>query len=96
MKYTTNDLSRILDVSTNTIRRFEEKGYLGSGRDEQNGYRQFQNSDVEKLMYVGKYRKVGFGHKEISELLKEDIGSVYRVRIFNCSDSPWGAFTSML
>lgn len=75
MEYTTNDLSRILDVSTNTIRRFEEKGYLNAIRNTDNGYRQFDSSDVEKLMYVGKYRKVGFGHREISELLQRDIDS---------------------
>ncbi len=73
MKYSTNDLSRILDVSTNTVRRFEEKGYLGSERNEQNGYRQFNHLDVEKLMYVNKYRKVGFGHDDIAEIFQHDI-----------------------
>ena len=38
MEYTTNDLSRILDVSTNTIRSFGEKGHLRVSRDEENGY----------------------------------------------------------
>ena len=38
MKYNTNDLSEILDVTTNTIRRFEEKGFLNPERNEQNGY----------------------------------------------------------
>ena len=75
MEYTTNDLSRILDVSTNTIRRFEEKGYLNAIRNTDNGYRQFDSSDVEKLMYVGKYRKVGLSHRDISELLQRDIDS---------------------
>ena len=72
MEYTTKDLSRILDVSTNTIRRFEGMGYLSSDRNEQNNYRKFTHSDVEKLMYVAKYRKVGFSHEEISEILQED------------------------
>lgn len=72
MEYTTKDLSRILDVSTNTIRRFEGMGYLSSDRNERNNYRKFTHADVEKLMYVAKYRKVGFGHEEISEILQED------------------------
>lgn len=75
MEYTTNDLSRILDVSTNTIRRFEEKGYLNAIRNTENGYRQFDSSGVEKLMYVGKYRRVGFSHKDIADLLQQDINS---------------------
>ncbi|MCM1326976.1 MAG: MerR family transcriptional regulator [Bacteroidales bacterium] len=76
MRYTTNDLAKILDVSTNTIRRLEDKGYMSAERDAQNDYRKFKNSDVEKLMYVGKYRKVGFGHEEITNLLQGDIYSV--------------------
>lgn len=75
MEYTTKDLSRILDVSTNTIRRFEGMGYLSSDRNEQNNYRKFTHSDVEKLMYVAKYRKVGFGHDDIGEILQGDLES---------------------
>ncbi len=75
MEYTTKDLSRILDVSTNTIRRFEGKGYLSSDRNEQNNYRKFTHSDVEKLMYVAKYRKVGFSHDDIGEILQGDLES---------------------
>lgn len=78
MEYTTNDLSRILDVSTNTIRRFGEMGYLSASRNEKNGYRRFDLSDVERLMYVGKYRKVGFGHEEIAKMLQEEIGDTLR------------------
>ncbi len=73
MDYTTYDLSRILDVSTNTVRRFEKMGYLRPERNEQNGYRQFDRADVEKLMYINKYRKVGFGHEDIAEIFQGDI-----------------------
>ncbi len=76
MEYNTNDLSKILDVSTNTIRRFEGKGYLSADRNEQNGYRKFNHLDVEKLMYVAKYRKVGFSHEEIPEILQENLGEI--------------------
>lgn len=76
MEYTTNDLSRILDVFTNTIRRFEQKGYLSSDRNAQNGYRKFTHVDVEKLMYVAKYRKLGFAHEEIAEIFTEDLAAI--------------------
>ena len=76
MEYTTNDLSRILDVSTNTIRRYEGKGYLSSDRNEQNGYRKFTHTDVEKMMYVAKYRKMGFRHEEITDILHEDLEAI--------------------
>lgn len=75
MKYTTNDLSKILDVSTNTIRRYEEKGFLHAVRNENNGYREFDIVDVEKLMYTSKYRKVGFSQEEILAVFSENIHS---------------------
>ena len=70
MEYTTNDLSKILDVSTNTIRRYEEKGFINSVRNEKNGYRQFDHVDVEKLMYTNKYRKAGFSQDNIAEMFR--------------------------
>jgi len=73
MKYTTNELSKILGVSTNTIRRYEDKGFLHAVRNESNGYREFDIVDVEKLMYTSKYRKVGFSQEEILELFSGDI-----------------------
>lgn len=76
MDYTTKDLSKILDVSTNTIRRYEGMGYLSADRNEQNGYRKFSHTDVEKLMYVAKYRKVGFSHEDINDILQEDLETI--------------------
>lgn len=74
MKYNTNDLSEILDVTTNTIRRFEEKGFLNPERNEQNGYRAFDGGDLEKAIYVGRYRKIGFDHSDIANLFQENLG----------------------
>ena len=73
MKYTTNDLSKILNVSTNTIRRYEEKGFLQSVRNESNGYREFDSTDVEKLMYTSKYRRIGFSQEEITDIFGETL-----------------------
>lgn len=73
MEYNTNDLSKILNLSTNTIRRYEEKGFLSSVRDDSNGYRKFGSSDVEKLMYINKYRKIGFSQEEILGMFNDNI-----------------------
>ena len=74
MEYNTNDLSKILDVTTNSIRRFEEKGFLNPQRNDQNGYRIFDNGDLEKAIYIGRYRKIGFDHNEIETLFHENMG----------------------
>ena len=81
MKYTTNDLSKILNVSTNTIRRYEEKGFLHAIRNENNGYREFDITDVEKLMYTNKYRKIGFSQESITEIFSVDVHE--RLKMFS-------------
>lgn len=73
MKYNTNDLSEILDVTANTIRRFEERGYLNPERDGANGYRVFDSGDLEKAIYIGRYRKIGFEHSDITNLFQENL-----------------------
>lgn len=84
MKYKTSDLSKMLDVSANTIRRFAEKGYLSPQRNDGNQYRYFGDEDVEKITYISKYRKIGFGHDEIASMLNSDIShncSVYEKKM---------------
>lgn len=73
MKYKTSDLSKILNVSSNTIRRFEESGYLNPVRDEENGYRFFGDGDVAKTIYISRYRKFGFSHEDIATLFSADM-----------------------
>ena len=78
MKYTTSELAKILGVSGNTIRRFDEKGYLSSKRSEENEYRQFDASDVEKLMYVMRYRREEMSHSDVEALLEGDTEQILK------------------
>lgn len=39
MRYKISDLAKLLDVSTNTVRRYEDMGYISAVRDENSGYR---------------------------------------------------------
>ena len=66
----TGDLSKILDVSTNTIRRFGKMGYLKEKVNEENGYHEFDYGDVERLMYVAKYRREEIPHEEVAGLIE--------------------------
>lgn len=34
MRYKISDLAKLLDVSTNTVRRYEDMGYISAVRDE--------------------------------------------------------------
>lgn len=73
MKYKISDVSKIIDVSPNTIRRFEKMGYISPERESNNGYRTFSCYDIDKILYIEMYRKYGFFHKDINNVLSMDL-----------------------
>ena len=75
MKYKINELSTLMDVSSNTIRRYEKLGYLNPVRNESSNYRYYTNADVSKIMFVRFFRKMGFAHPDILQILSQDIQS---------------------
>ena len=72
MNYKVSDLSKILDISSNTVRRYEGMGYLSPDRMDANGYRVYGAEDVTKMIIINHYRKIGFSHAEIAEIFKSD------------------------
>ncbi len=84
MNYKVSDLSKILDISSNTVRRYEGMGYLAPDRMDVNGYRVYGAGDVTKMIIINNYRKIGFSHAEITEILKGDYEkkiSIYEERL---------------
>ncbi len=71
MRYLTNDLAKLLGVTTNTIRRYEKSGFLKPGRDVSN-YRWYESHDIDKAAMVRLYIKCGFSHDEIKAMMKSD------------------------
>lgn len=70
MNYKVSDLSKILDISSNTVRRYEGMGYLSPDRMDANGYRVYGAGDVTKMIIINNYRKLGFSHAEIARIFK--------------------------
>ncbi len=71
MRYLTNDLAKLLGVTTNTIRRYEQSGFLKPKRDISN-YRWYEYPDINKAAMVRLYMKCGFSHDEIRNMMKSD------------------------
>ncbi|MDO4381281.1 MAG: MerR family transcriptional regulator, partial [Clostridia bacterium] len=71
--YKINELSSLFDVSTNTIRRYEDYGYISPSRDDENNYRHYSEEDIDKLVNVSKSRGFGFSHIDISDMTKASI-----------------------
>lgn len=71
--YKINELSSLFDVSTNTIRRYEDYGYINPSRGDENNYRHYSEEDIDKLVNVSKSRGFGFSHIDISDITKASI-----------------------
>ncbi len=76
LKYKISDISKIFNISTNAIRKYEQNGHLKPERDVENGYRWYTDEDVSRLSIIRLYVKSGFTHEEITELLNSDVDSI--------------------
>lgn len=72
MKYQINDLSKILNVSPETIRYYEKKGIITPSRDPVSNYRVYDAWDVFSLLDNTLYKKFGFTTKEYEELISSN------------------------
>ena len=78
--YTIRDLAREFDVTTRTIRYYEESGMLTPARDGQT--RLFNDADRVKLKLILRGKRLGFSLSESRELIEMyDPGSDNRQQI---------------
>ncbi|MGN0481225.1 MAG: MerR family transcriptional regulator [Lachnospiraceae bacterium] len=68
MKYKIGELAKILGVSTNTVRRYEDMGYIRAVRDENSGYRYYDEDSVFAVINAKLMRKYGFSHEAIGNM----------------------------
>ncbi|PJF39116.1 MAG: heavy metal-responsive transcriptional regulator, partial [Phototrophicales bacterium] len=67
--YSIGDLSQQTGVSSKTIRFYEQIELLPPARRAPNGYRQYDERDVERLQFVRRARALDFAIDEIKEIL---------------------------
>ncbi len=70
--YTIGKVAKILGISKDKLRYYEEKGILVPFQDEQNGYRYYYDHDIDMLLTIEQYRSLGFDFATIYELCRED------------------------
>lgn len=63
------ELSERTEVSSKTIRYYEEVGLLPPAIRKPNGYRDYSDADVQRLKLVAGARRLDFSLEEIRELL---------------------------
>lgn len=63
------DLSASTGVPAKTIRYYEEIGLLPPARRAENGYREYDEEDIERLNFIRRARSLAFALEDIREIL---------------------------
>ena len=63
-----NDVEQLLNITKRNIRFYEQHGLLTPNRAE-NGYREYSDSDIERLKAIVIYRKLGIPVQQIADIL---------------------------
>ena len=65
---TIGEMAKLFDVSTDTLRYYEQEGLLQSQRNSENGYRYYSYEDLFVFMDILLFRSLGIAVKEIRPL----------------------------
>ena len=69
-------LARAVGVNKETLRFYERKGLLREPERTESGYRLFDSSDVERLVFIRNAKSLGFSLSEIKQLLSIADGNI--------------------
>lgn len=64
-KFTIGEVAKILGVSTDTLRHYEDKGILHPSKSEKNNYREYNAYDIYDVMTTRFYRKMDISISDI-------------------------------
>ncbi|KEK24613.1 MerR family transcriptional regulator [Bacillus gaemokensis] len=70
--YSIGEISKETNVTTRTLRYYDEVGLLKPSYIADSGYRYYSQDDVMKLQQITTFKKLGFKLSEIKEVLKEE------------------------
>ena len=71
MRYKIGDVARILGISPDLIRYYEERGVVSPVKDPNNNYRYYDTWDINYLIDCLWYKNFGFGIEQIAHMVSE-------------------------
>jgi DNA-binding transcriptional MerR regulator len=71
MEYTVKKLGKLADVSTRTLRYYDEIGILKPARINSSGYRIYGEKEVDKLQQILFYKELGVELQQIKDILED-------------------------
>lgn len=67
--YKIGELSKLLKIPETTIRYYDKMGIIDSQKNEENGYRLFNDVDMHNLMHYKMYRSYGLSQKAAQQCI---------------------------
>lgn len=71
-KYKINEVAKILGITPSAIRFYEKKGLFSAPKDEENGYRAFDENDIYKIWSITYHRHIDMSISDIYRLKNSD------------------------
>ena len=71
MKYKIGEVARILGISADLLRYYEEKGVVSPEKDPLNNYRYYDTWDINYLIDCLWYKNFGFGIEKVAQMVTE-------------------------
>ena len=73
-EYTIGDLAKQLNITTRTIRYYDQKGLVKPSRVSESGYRLYSNEQIKQLKLIIFLKELGFSLKDIQKILEDKNG----------------------
>ena len=73
-EYTIGDLAKKLNITTRTIRYYDQKGLVKPSRVSESGYRLYSDEQVKQLKLIIFLKERGFSLKDIQKILEDKNG----------------------
>ena len=70
-RFHVKELAHASGISADTVRYYAEIGLLRPGRDPLNGYRLFSASDVTRILFIRRAKRLGYTLNEIRQIFQE-------------------------
>jgi DNA-binding transcriptional MerR regulator len=66
----TSKIAQLANVTSDTVRYYTKRGLLVPSRNPSNGYKEYQQADLERLKFIHQARTIGFTLNEIEQILE--------------------------
>lgn len=70
--YSISEIAKLTEVTSRTLRHYEEKGLICSTRRGQNGYRYYSQEVISRVKEIKKFKRMEFSLEEINSFLNFD------------------------